>query len=196
MRSDIQRFCLSCDVCQKAKQARRKNKVVGTLIRPPRIASNIQMDAWGPAGDPAKRTKRGNRYVISIVEAFTRYCMMKPRPNDNAQTSAEVLMKWSIAHGFVRSIYSGMDAPLLARAVQYMNARMGIQHNSATAYSPSMVGGVERNHGHMQDRLRAICGVDQKDWDLYVPYAEYTCNTCPHKIHPHGKYVSSENTFP
>ena len=57
---------------------------------------------------------------------------------------------------------------------------MKIEKIQTTAYHPESNGALERSHRTLAEYLRHYINEDQSDWDEWLPYAMFTCNTTPH----------------
>ena len=47
-------------------------------------------------------------------------------------------------------------------------------------YQPQTNGSIERAHRVLVDYIRCYILEDQRDWDLWIPYATFVLNTTPH----------------
>ena len=104
LRKDLKRFCRSCHVCQ----------VVGRPGRAPPVAplqplpivkepfSEITIDCVGPL----PRSKRGNEYLLTVLDSATRYPEAFPLRSIKAKVIAEHLIKFFSWAGLPQSIQS------------------------------------------------------------------------------------------
>ena len=89
IQSDVQRYCASCDSCQRTTPKGRIGKV--PLVNPPLIDTcfrRVALDLIGPL-DPV--TERGNRYILTIVDLATRYPEAIALPRIEVERVAEAL---------------------------------------------------------------------------------------------------------
>lgn len=71
MKSEIKRFCRSCDTCQRTLPKGRVSKV--PLVKMPLIDvpfKRVAVDIVGPLHPP---TDKGNRYILTLVDYASRY---------------------------------------------------------------------------------------------------------------------------
>ena len=88
--SDIKRFCLSCDICQRTIP---KGKIVKVpLGKMPRIDVPFRRDATDLIGPLKPVTFNKNRYIFTLVDYATRYPEAVPLASIDTETVAEALV--------------------------------------------------------------------------------------------------------
>jgi hypothetical protein len=86
---DIQKYCRTCDTCQRMDKGRRTRKV--PLLPMPVIDvpfKRIGIDIFGPFEKSCKR----NMYILTICDYTTRYPEAIPLPNVRADTVVDALI--------------------------------------------------------------------------------------------------------
>jgi transposase InsO family protein len=85
MSSDIKAVIKSCEECQIT---RLPNKPIIQPLNPikkfPRPFYHVHVDIIGPL----ERTNKGNEYILTIVDAFTKFIITAPMKNQKANTVA------------------------------------------------------------------------------------------------------------
>ena len=113
----------------------------------------IAMDIKGPFG--RKTTKRGNRYVLVVVDLLTRAAEMIPIPDKSAKT---------VANGIVREVFCRRGLPesiLKDRGCEFDNQALStiaheldIDKKRISALHPQANGNVERLNRTIGEMLR------------------------------------------
>ena len=87
MTDDTNRFCRSCDICQKTidKGTIRKDASNGTPFQ------RIAVDFIGPLNPPSKRA---HKYIFTIIDYATRYCDALPLKTISTVEVAEYVAKF------------------------------------------------------------------------------------------------------
>ena len=82
MKSKINDYCMSCDICQKQKP-KRHHQAPLVSIRVEKPWELVGIDVAGPL----KETKRGNKYFMIIVDAFSKYLIVRATRDFNSKTT-------------------------------------------------------------------------------------------------------------
>lgn len=88
--ADVDRYCKSCDICQRTVPKGRVAKA--PLGNMPLIETPFQRVAIDLVGPIAPVTEKGNRYILALVDYATRYPEATPLKNIEAETVAEALV--------------------------------------------------------------------------------------------------------
>jgi len=99
---DVERYCRSCDVCQRTVAKGRVTKV--PLGKMPLMDSPFKRVAVDLIGPISPVTERGNRYILTMVDYATRYPEATALKSIEAETVAEALVTM-----FSRVWYSRRD---------------------------------------------------------------------------------------
>ena len=80
----VTQYVASCEVCNKCKKSDRKGKCPMTEYQAGACMERVHLDFLGPL----PKTKRGNEYVLMIVDQFTKWVECIPPPNQTAEETA------------------------------------------------------------------------------------------------------------
>ncbi len=115
---------------------------------------------------PLPLTERGNRYVLVIVDCFSRYTEAYAIPDFTAKTTADVI---------VTQFFSRFGVPLELHSDQGRNYEsqlfaetcklLGIHKTRSSPYHPSSNGMVERFNSTLLNMVSVFVQANQKDWD-------------------------------
>jgi transposase InsO family protein len=166
-REDV-RICLRrCQVCARYLRGHppRQGKLQSMNVGAP--LECIGIDITGP--HPVSST--GYRYILTIVDHFTRWAEAYPIRNQNATTVANVLVKEFVSRfGCPRQILSDQGPCFEAILFQDLCRLLGVDKLRTSPYKPSTNGAVERFHRTLNSMLAKVVSQNQKDWDRHLPF--------------------------
>jgi hypothetical protein len=70
MRRDVKEYIKVCDACAKQKTGNRIHALMGEALEANEFLDIVSLDVVGPL----TVTERGNRYLLTFVDHFTRFC--------------------------------------------------------------------------------------------------------------------------
>lgn len=74
MKTEIRVIIAKCDICQKSKHPNRSYEGDFQSILPPGPSSLAALDVYGPL----PKSKQGNRYILVIVDVFSKFTKLYP----------------------------------------------------------------------------------------------------------------------
>ena len=135
------------------------------------------MDVLGPL--PA--TPEGNKFVLVVMDYFTKWVEVFAMKDQTAETVAAVL---------VDEVFSRLGCPIELHSDQGSNFRskvmtevyrlMGIKKTQTTPYHPRGDGMVERMNRTLEDMLAHCVSERQTDWDQHLPLLAMAYRSAPH----------------
>ena len=139
MEEDIRQFVRTCDKCQKQKQD-QQNQAPGSADIEPIPFAHIAMDVIGPL----PLTLTGNRYVIVIVDLFTKWIEAGPLKEANAQSIADFLHREIICRFKTpKQVTTDRGTEFINQFHEILYKKYKIQHIKTTAYHPQGNGQAE-----------------------------------------------------
>jgi len=88
MRNDVTEFISECDDCARRKTGYKVKVPLGYVLVAKEFLDIVSLDIVGPL--PV--TGRGHRYLLIIVDHFTRFCVTIPIVRQNTETIARVFV--------------------------------------------------------------------------------------------------------
>ncbi len=94
MRNDIENWLKCCQSCTMAKRGPRQQRapLQQELSRSP--FDRVAFDVIGPLPIMAN----GNRFILTMIDYFSKWAEAYALPNHKAETVADCIVKWWIAH--------------------------------------------------------------------------------------------------
>ena len=135
----------------------------------------MAMDLIGPL----PRSRKGNRFVLTIVDYATRYPEAVALPSTEASRIAKELITLFSRVGIPEEILSDQGANFMSELLQELYHLLHIRRIRTTPYHPQTDGLVERFNGTLKGMLRKFVGRGQKDWDEYLPYLLFAYREVP-----------------
>lgn len=128
----------------------------------------------------------GSRYILIIVDYFSRFLFARPLPDTTMQSTMDVILNHvSPVVGWPKSIYSDNGSHFTGKDIQDMFVQFGVTHFPAAISHPSAVGLAERYFQMLTGRIRLRC-IDRKSpahWGLLVREAVIDINTRCIRLH-------------
>ena len=178
MRKDIQVYCQGCHTCATKKQAGNPQRAPMKRYDAGLPMEEICIDLKGPYPE----SERGNKYVLVVVDSFTKWMEAYPIPNAEAKTVAEKLVMEFIARfGVPFWIKSDQGRQFQSELFEEMCKLLGVEHRTSTAFHPQGNSRVERMVKVVGNLLSAFC-VSQKTWDDNLPLLTLAYNCTLHEV--------------
>ena len=171
MRADVESWCDSCEVCKANHGVPAVSAWTRTTLysHPFRC---LQFDTVDCGVD--KET--GDKYLLTVVCLFSRWCWAIPLREKTAAAIGEALLRevfgpWGIWSTVLRSDNA---REFLARTIQYINQKLETEHITGPVYHPQAQGAVERLHRKINDFMRAVFSWVKDErrgcWVAYIPF--------------------------
>ena len=178
-RSDVIRYILSCEKCQRAKRKKSLNQLPRPVSVSSRPFQHIGVDVVGPF----PTSQRGNVYILTIVDHFTRWAEAIPMAEQTSKCIAQNIIKHVICrHGLFDIMTTDNGSVFVSEIANYVYKELGIKRRRTTPHHPQSNGIPERFHDTMKTMLKIWCNEEQDNWDEYLPYVLFAYNTSYHTL--------------
>ncbi|XP_042875418.1 uncharacterized protein LOC122255445 [Penaeus japonicus] len=169
--SDVAKFCKSCHVCQIAG---KPNQVIPKApLQPipvvPEPFHRVIIDCVGPL----EKTKKGHQYLLTIMDAATRYPEAIPLRSIMSKTIVPALLKFFTQFGLPEIVQSDQGSNFTSKMFKEVMSTLGIKQHLASSYHPQSQGALERSHQTIKSMLTKFCLENCKDWDEGIPLVLY-----------------------
>ncbi|KAF4649982.1 hypothetical protein FOL47_001541 [Perkinsus chesapeaki] len=175
-KEDIREYVSSCPQCQLDKGEGVKAPFKAILND--EVFHTLQMVFAGPF----MKTKRGNEYLLLVVDVCSRFPFGVPTSSKAADEVARALVEEVFpVTGLPQVIQTDNDVSFTGVLLTKMYEMMGIQGRTGPTFHPQAQGVVERLVRTIKSRLRPVLNKDLNDWDEVVPMAIMTIRQLPNE---------------
>ena len=168
----IQELVSSCDTCL----AKLKSLPGHKGVHVPRTVGSVGEKTFIDLVTMGT-TPRGNCYVFTVQDGFSRYASAYPAPDKTAATIAKILVQEHIPiHGVPQQLHSDNGLEFCNTIWREMTKELGILHTFTPPYNPSS-NQVERFHRTLSGIFRTMGPAVQQDWDQWTKTVCFVHNT-------------------
>ncbi len=172
---DVTQYCRTYEVCQRAQT---RKPVRAPLIPMPLVKIPFQRIAMDLIG-PLPRSKRGNRFILTICDYATRYPEAIPLSSTKAPRIARELMLLFTRVGVPEEVLTDQGPNFMSALLEEVYRVLQIRRIRTTPYHPQTDGLVERFNGTLKSMLKKITNQNATDWDEYLPYLLFAYREAP-----------------
>lgn len=163
---DVNRYCQSCDLCQRTEPKGRTVKY--PLGKMPVIDTPFKRVAIDLVGPIAPTTERGHRYILVMVDYATRYPEAVALKNIETETIAEALVNIYTRVGVPEEYLSDQGSQFMSGVMSSVSRLLSMSHLVSAPYHPICNGLVERFNSTLKSMLKKMCVERPRDWDRYL----------------------------
>ena len=187
VKDTVKEILANCQTCASIKgngiEAPLKPLPAGALFE------RLQIDFLGELPE----TKRGNKYVLVVVDTFSRYMFAEPLPTKEASGVARMLVDRVIPiTGIPETIQSDNEKEFTGLFIEGICRLLGIKHHTVINYHPQAQGIVERYNRTLKQTLLGYCNDRRDDWDEYLQPIVWSLRT---QVHDDLGYAPAEIAF-
>jgi len=171
MSESVRKYVQSCDGCQHS--SKRTLPLRAGLLQPRYIQypfEVIHVDFFGPI----RKSADGNRFILTVVDSFTRWPILVALPDSTSATVNAAL--WShvySVHGCPGRIVSDQGPQFTSHLYEEFQKILGINIVMSSPYHPQGNGPAERIHRFLKASLQILVSRNQEDWDLHLTSVEF-----------------------
>eukprot|EP00794_Sanderia_malayensis_P013568 gene13568-14969_t len=163
----VENFCACCEICAKNKTVPRPRWPLKPIDVVPIPFYMIGVNLIGPL----KTTRSGNKYILSVIDYYTKYAEAEALPNQEAETIVRALEEIFARHGMPSVLLTDQGRNFESHLMKSACQLFGIEKRRTTAYHPQTDGLCERFNGVLKALLRMKVNSDKNDWDEQLPHA-------------------------
>ena len=195
LRRDVQTYIKSCTICI-ARKSPCPRKVPMGHVEVGHRWERVAMDLL----DMSVTTARGNRYVLVMVDCFTRWTEAFPLPDKTAQSVADAFFNQVVCRfGMPSVIHSDQGREFENKIMQELCLLGGSHKTRTTPYHPESDGMVERFNRTLLMMLAMFAGKNRDDWDDLLPAVMMAYRSSVHEstgFSPYRLMFGEECTLP
>jgi len=175
-KADVRRYYQRCPRC--SRYFRGKLPRQGPL-QPTRVGSvmeRVSIDLTGPH----PRSRRGNMYICTVIDVFSKWMEVFPIRNKEALTVAKVLVEKVFCRmGTPLSILSDRGGEVDGQLMREVCQLLHIDKLHTSSYHPACNAQIERQHRTLNTILGKVVSEHQTDWDEWLPYVAAALRASP-----------------
>ena len=186
MSHDVTQYVKNCITCAITKKGRNPKYGKMKLFPATRPFQQVSIDIVGPL----PMDEHENRYIVTMVDSFSRYCMFVPIVNVGTMEVIKALEGWHKVFGAPKSILSDNGPQFISQLFSEYNKVNGTKLKTTTVYHPECNGQIERLHRWLKERLTLLAydgGLDfnyngTDNWSDYIDVIQYSYNSTPNAM--------------
>ena len=166
MSVDVRLHIATCGACCWNKSVRKTPKAPLENYQAGHPGDRIHMDLLGPFCESAS----GKRYVLMVIDQFTRWLEIRPLVTQDAQSVAQAFFEqYVVRFGVPVMIHTDQGRNFEGDLFQAFCALLEVAKTRTTPYRPSSNGQVERYSQLVLNFLRCFPGQKLQEWDTFLP---------------------------
>jgi hypothetical protein len=165
-RNDIETWCRKCATCAASKGPRTRSR---GLMKQYNVGAPFERIAFDIAG-PFPVTDSGNKYIMVVIDYFSKWPEAYGLPNQEAVTVSRALIEnWICRYGLPLEMHSDQGRNFESNVFQGVCELLGVRKTRTTPLHPQSDGMVERFNRTMEQHLSKVVDQHQRDWDRHLP---------------------------
>uniref|UniRef100_A0A914UH49 RNA-directed DNA polymerase n=1 Tax=Plectus sambesii TaxID=2011161 RepID=A0A914UH49_9BILA len=177
MYADAKRWIRGCLTCAVSRDHRKH--------RPPLVSMQTEgiFDLVSVDVLEMPLTRQGNKYIISFVDCFSKFCESFATANQTAETIAKLLVEQIVCrHGCPSKLLSDRGPAFMSDLLGAVLKHLGVQKLNTSGYHPQGNGEVERMNRTLIKMLKRSAN-SPDEWDRRLPFTVFAYNSTPAKSH-------------
>ena len=166
-------YCKNCKVCKLNKNYAEKEIPILEHPKVSKVFERLHLDLIGPL----ELTNSGNKYIMTVIDSFSRFGISTAIPNKLMKTVARAFVDNVITKfGLCKSVYSDRGLEWTGSDFRKAVKALGISQNFTSSFSPQSNGLAERYNKSLVEILRCLTFEQPKSWDLSLQLATLAYN--------------------
>ncbi len=193
---DVIDFVKDCAQCQKSKNPFNFTAVrpLHPLPAPVKPNDRVHADLFGPL--PASTL--GNKWILTLTCAFSKFVRVIPLPNKEAQTVAEAILRhWIAVFGPMGRLVHDQGREFHNVLLHDLLRWLGVHQRTTSAMAPSVNGEAEVFNKWIAAYLKTMSARPNEDWEGHLAALNLAYNSTTHaSIHTQPAFVMFGRTLP
>jgi len=167
MATDIRIYVQSCRKCSRNKKGNRTPRSAMHVFHAGEPMERVHVDILGPLTE----TTDHNKYVLVMIDQFTKWVEMFALPEQTAETVAKTFIEQFVCRmGCALEVFSDQGKNFESQLFHEACEMLQMAKSRTTPYRPSSNGQVERMNREILAKLRMYIEGKQSTWDQYLPF--------------------------
>ncbi|KHJ89406.1 integrase core domain protein [Oesophagostomum dentatum] len=187
MQKDVNDYVTSCKVCQirKDPEAYRVSEPLHRFEIPTRPWQRVHSDVIGPL----PLTLQGNKFIIVFVDAFSKFIIAEPIPDQKANTTTDTFINRCIARfGTPEVLVTDQGTNYMSDTFRRTLNILNITHKTSTPYHHESNGQVERANRTLQEMISMATSDHPDNWDNIVHLITHAYNSAKNSSTQHSPH--------
>lgn len=156
-----------CEICAQNNIKKGISTPLGSIPLPEGPFKHLVLDY----ADMIKSV-RGKRYMLVVIDRFSRWVEAEPSADQGAQTVIKFLTREVIPRfGIPSQISSDNGSSFIQKAVKTVMQKLRIKQRFGCVYRPESQGIVERVNSTLKAKINKICADTKLNWVEALPLA-------------------------
>ena len=176
MTADIDTKCKQCNICQRRQSPTPKSRALLQQIVATRPGEIVHADLL-----ELTKTANGNKYVLALMDAFTKFVNVYPVSNQRADTIADIILNhYMPEHGVIEQLHTDQGGGFEAKLMKEVCEILQIRKTRTTGYHPQSNGLIERFNRTLINMLAKHHEGHPEDWDKHLSLTSMAYNSTVH----------------
>jgi hypothetical protein len=179
MRQHVRTYVARCACCQMMSQVKPSIRSNSFTLSHSRPMQSLAIDTIGPLPED----DYGNKYIIAIIDTFSRFLELYPAADTTAAVAADAIFQHAGRYGNPSLLTSDGGSQYVNEIIACFLELMGTEHNITVAYSKQENGIIERSNKEILRHLKAIIYERSvmNTWRRYLPLVHRILNCTVHE---------------
>ena len=178
MWEDVKLYIKTCAECQINNPPNFKNRAAYRGYHTGNPMDRVHLDIAGPF----PKSKDGHKYILVIMDQFTKWVEAFPIPNQTAGVVVEKLLEFILRLGFPVEIHTDQGRNFESELFKSVCKVLNVTKTRTTPYRPSSNGQVERFNRTLLKMMRCYVDSHQDTWDRYLPFLTSAYRSSVHTV--------------
>lgn len=173
----VRKYLKHCRICMERKgHSGPKQGFLHPIPKTPTPFHTIHLDCTGPFSQSAE----GFKYILLIVDGFTKFCILKPLKTLGAQELVSIIRENITLFGTPSKVITDRGTNFSSHQLRSLLSSLQVEHHMIATGTPRGNGQVERYVSTVTDMLNTTCnGVS--DWPSELFKVQLSINTTVQK---------------
>jgi len=174
MVADVRYIVATCHKCQIFKPQKFTGQTENIPTEPGLPFTKVGLDIIGPL----PRTKKGNQYIIVLVDYLTKWVEAEPTSSIESDDVISFLIRVFSRHGIPEIIVTDNGPQFSSDKTKAFLDLYGTYVQFVSVYHPESNGMVENRNKEIGKYLKILCDNKALIWDEILPSALWALRTC------------------
>jgi transposase InsO family protein len=178
MRLHVRTYIARCPCCQMMSQVAPQIRANPFTLSHSKPMHSLAIDTIGPLPEDEK----GNKYLIAIIDIFSRFLEIYPAVDATALSAADAILQHTGRYGIPSVLISDSGSQYVNEIISQYLVLMGTDHHITLAYSKQENGIIERSNKEILRHLKAIIFERSilNNWTKSLPLVQRIINSSVH----------------